>query len=440
MNYKIFALLFFLSVSSFCLSAQSPWTLDSCIAFALENNFTVKQKLLEIEQNKINLHASKMNIFPVVNASVGQNFDFGRAAGANAVIENNSQSTTSMGINLSVPLFQGLQNHYQTASDKLTLKAALLDLEQTRENIALNVTAYFLQVLLYKEIHEMAQQQVELSQMQVSRVEELVKNGKSSNSDLFAMQATLAADELNRVESENAYQLAKLDLALLMNIQDIHRFDVAMSGELDMNILLNKDFDLQAITLYSVENRPGVRAAATRLEKGEKDIKLMQSGWYPHIQLNASYGTGYYHIFQNNLTNFPFNTQMKNNSREMISLSVNIPLFDRLSTFNSVRRTRVNAHLQQLNLEESKRNLEKEIYQAYGNALAAKNKYAAAEKSAAAAELAFRYETLKYEEGKSTSNSYSEAKLKHQRALSEVIQAKYRYALQTRVLEFYGKQ
>ncbi len=439
MNYKIYITLIFTLALSVCVSAQSAWTLDSCIAYALENNYAIKQKLLEMEQNKIELQSSKMNVFPSINASIGQSFDFGRAAGANAIIEDNTQSTTSLGVGLNVPLFQGLQTHYQVASNKLNLQASLHDLDQVRENITLNITAYFLQVLLYKEIHEIAQEQVKLSKNQVIRIEELVKNGKSPNSELYNMQATLAADELNIVETQNDYQLAKLDLAQLMNVQNIHDFDIVMSHELDMNVLLNKTFDLETIIMHSLGNRPGIKAASLRLEKGEKDIKLMQSGWYPSLHLSASYGTGYYYIFQDNMTNFPFNTQLRNNSREVISLSLNIPIFDKLSTFNNVKRSRVNLQMQQINLEETKRNLEKEIYQAYGNALASKNKYLAAEKSASAAELAFQYEELKYEEGKSTSHDYSEAKLKHQRALSEVIQSKYQYALRLRVLEFYGK-
>lgn len=439
MRYKVHILLFIVVISSIYLPAQPAWTLDSCIAYALENNYTIKQKLLEMEQNKIELQSSKMNVFPSINASIGQSFDFGRAASVNAIIQDNTQSTTSLEFGLNVPLFQGLQTHYKVASNKLNLQASLHDLDQARENITLNITAYFLQVLLYKEIYEIAQEQAKLSQNQVTRIEELVKNGKNSNSELYNIQATLAADELNIVEAQNNYQLAKLDLSQLMNVQNVHDFDIIMSHELDMNVLLNKTFDLKAITMHSLGNRPGIKAASLRLEKGEKDIKLMQSGWYPSLNLSASYGTGYYYIFQDNMINFPFNTQLKNNSREVISLSLKIPIFDKLSTFNNVKRSRVNLQMQHINLEETKRNLEKEIYQAYGNALASKNKYLAAEKSASAAELAFQYEELKYEEGKSTGHDYSEAKLKHQRALSEVIQSKYQYALRVRVLEFYGK-
>ena len=439
MNTKTNILLFIITILSFQSQGQSRWTLDSCIAYSLENNYNIKQKLLELEQNRIELQSSKMNVLPDLSASIGQSFDFGRAPGANAVIEENTQSTTSLGVSLSVPLFQGLQNHYRIASNKLNLQASLHELEQTRENIALNVTAYFLQVLLYREIYEIAQQQVELSKNQVIRIDELVKNGKSANSELFNMQATLAADELNVVETQNNYHLAKLELAQLINVPQIQDFDIIMPQELDMNILINMNFDLQALTSYSLENRPSIKAASLRLEKGKKDIKLMQSGWYPSLYLSANYGTGYYHIFQNNMINTPFNTQLTNNSREVISLSLNVPIFDRLSTFHNVKRSRVNLQMQQIVLEESKRNLEKEIYQAYTNALAAKNKYLAAEKSSLAAELAFQYEELKYEEGKSTSYTYNEAKLRCQQAQSETIQSKYQYALRIRVLEFYGK-
>jgi len=107
-NLKHVVSTLFIFASAFC-QGQEKWSLDSCIRYALENNFTVKQTLLELESKKVSLHTTKMSILPSVSASVGQSIDFGRGTTATGLIENNSQTTTSLGVGVNLPLFQGLR-------------------------------------------------------------------------------------------------------------------------------------------------------------------------------------------------------------------------------------------------------------------------------------------------------------------------------------------
>ena len=422
--------------------SQNKWSLESCVNYALENNFTIKKQLLALESKKVELSVSKMNVLPSVYGSVGQDLSFGRAVSVNALIENNSQSTTTLGVGLNLPLFEGLKNYNQVASDKLELTAIMHDFEQAKENIELNIASYYLQVLLYKEMLLVAQSQVQLSESQVARIEELVKNGKSSDSELYTAKATLSSDRFSLAEAENNLRLAKLDLAQLMNITDAESFDIAdEAGQTDIGDYLDKNIDLASIKNNALQNRPGIKAAAARIAMTEKDIKIAQSGWYPTLSLTASYGTGYYYVFQNSVlaSNLPFNTQLSNNSREIVSLSLSIPIFDRLTTYHNVKLSKISLKSQEIELEETKINIIKEIEQAYTNAVAAREKYAAAQASVDASRIAFQYEEVKYNSGASTNYEYNDAKIKHVKSQSELIQAKFDFLFRLKILEYYGK-
>lgn len=431
-----------LSISNFCFSQQNKWSLESCVNYALDNNFTIKKQLLAIESKKVQLKASKMNVLPSIYGSVGQDISFGRAAAANGVIENNSQSTTTFGVGLNLPLFEGLKNYNQVASDKLELTAIMHDYEQAKENVELSVASYYLQVLLCKEMLLVAQYQVQLSESQIARIEELVKNGKNSDAELYTAKATLSSDRLTLAEAENNLRLAKLDLAQLMNVTDTESFDIAdEAGQTDIDEFLGKDVDLTTIKNNALQNRPGIKAAAARIAKGEKDINIARSGWYPSLSLTASYGTGYYYVFQNSalVDNSLFNTQMKNNSREIVALSLSIPIFDRLSTYHNVKLAKISLKSQEIELEETKVNILKEIEQAYTNAVAAREKYVAAQSSVEASTIAFNYEELKYNSGSSTIYEYNDAKINNTKSKSELIQAKFDYLFRLKILEYYGK-
>lgn len=423
------------------IQAQQSWTLDDCINYALEHNFNVKKKLLEIETNQVQCDNSKNSRLPNLSASVNQSFEFGRSETASNLIVDNTQANTSMGVNLNLPIFNGFQINHQIKSNRLNLQASLKEYEQIKEDVTLNVAAFFLDVLQGKALLDIAQEQLLLSEQQVVQVQQLVDHGRSSDAELFQAQSTLANDRLSVVKAENDYQISKLNLAQLMNITDYMNFEVIAPSDEQVNFLMEQNLDVQETIHRCMVNRPGIQAADLRIEKGKRDIKIQQAGWYPTLSLNAGWGTGYFYAFNNNriLENKSFGEQFSNNSREMIGLSLNIPIFDKLMTRNSVKLSKLSLQNQEIVLEETKTNMIKDIYQAYNNAIAAKNQYLSAKVAVEASKKSLEYEKLKFESGRSTNYEYNEAKTKYVKAQSDEVQAKFQYILRYKIIEFYGK-
>ena len=87
-----------------------------------------------------------------------------------------------MGTN--IPLFTGLELPNQYALTKLNLKAAIEDLNKAKEDLAINVTSAYLQVLFNQELSKVAQSQVGLSKEQLSRITRLHEVGKASPAEV----------------------------------------------------------------------------------------------------------------------------------------------------------------------------------------------------------------------------------------------------------------
>jgi outer membrane protein len=422
--------------------AQKKMTLQECIDFALENNYEVKQKMLDKESKNIQLQTTKTTIAPSLGANVGQNFDFGRAKLANNLEDNTTQATTNFGVGLNMDLFQGLRTHHQMKSDKLNLEATLFDIESAKENIELMVSANYLQILLNKEMLEVFNAQVLLAQEQVDRIQILVNNGKNSDAELYAVKSTLANDQLSVVEARNAVRLAILDLAQLMNYPDVANFDITSDNNSAVDEILDNNIDVNTVVNNALNNRPAIQAALLRIELAKRNIKISQSGWYPNLSFSASVGTGYFYNFKNIgliSLNDPFGTQFKGHARESVGISLYIPIFDKLSTHYNVKQQKISVKSQELQLEETKRKLIKEIEQAYTNAVASKEKYLASQIAYTSSLVAFQYEEVKYNAGSSTNYEYNEAKNKYLRAQSNLIQAKFDFLFRVKILEFYGK-
>ena len=425
------------------LYAQHKMSLQECIDFALENSYEVKMKILDKESKYIQLQAAKTSIAPSLGANIGQTFDFGRSSLPDNMSVNTNQATTNFGVGLNMNIFQGLRTHHQIQADKLNLQATLYDIESVKENIELSVTAYYLQILLNKEILDVNKAQVALDLEQVDRIELLVENGKCSDAELYAVKSTLATDQLSVVEANNTLRLSILDLGQLMNYMNIANFDVITEGaNAIIDEILDTDIDVNNVVENALRNRPAIKAAITRIEHAKRNIKLYQSGWYPTLGFTANFGTGYFYRFKefSGTSNDPFGIQFRDHAQESLGLSLQIPIFDKLSTHYNVKQQRIGVKSQELQLEETKRKLIKEIEQAYVSALASKEKYLASQVAHTASLIAFQYEETKYNAGSSTYYEFNEAKNKYLKAQSDLIQSKFDFLFRIKILEFYGKE
>jgi outer membrane protein len=437
----LFIVLYTLSFLGYAQPKQQ-WTLDSCVSFALQNSFTVKHKILEFQNKQIQTHTTKMGILPSVSASVGQNLDFGRSQVASSLIVNGNQTSTSFGVGLNMDLFQGFRTYYQMKSNQFDIQTSVFELDQVRENVEINVMAFYLQVLLNREILEVAKVQEQISIDMLNKTELLVQNGKSSDAELYVAKSTLANDHYNVVEAENALNISILDLAQLINYPNVAQFDiVSMDKTYLIDELLTREINVDGLINNAIQNRPAIKAALNKIDKAKNDIKIAQSTWYPSLSLFANYGTGYNYMFtpSPDYPNTPFNTQFNNNSRQVVGVSLSIPIFDKLTTYDNVRMAKLNVKSQEYQMEEGKLNLIKEIQQAYTSALAAKERYRSAQEYYQSAKIAFEYEKIRYEEGASSSYEFNDAKNKYLKAESQLIQAKFDYIFRIRILEFYGR-
>lgn len=413
--------------------AQEGWTLRQCIDYAIEHNINVLQTANAAEQSEVETNTSKWARLPNLNGSAGQNWSWGRSASPvdNTYSDINSGST-QFSLSTNVPLFTGLQLPNQYALSKLNLKAAIEDLNKAKEDVAINVTSAYLQVLFNLELSKVAANQVELSKEQLNRITRLAQVGKASPAEVAEAKARVAQDEMSLVQAENNYQLVILDLSQLLELPTPEGFALAQPDTIvDFSPLTPPD----EIYSEALANKPGIRAAQFRLEGSEKNIRIAQSNYYPQLSLGAGLGTNFYTL--NGSANDAFGKQMKNNLNKYVGFNLSIPLFNRLSTRNRVRTARLQQTNLALQLDNTKKVLYKEIQQAWYNAVAAESKFNSSTAAVSANEESFRLMSEKFDNGKATFIEYNEAKLNLTKALSDKIQAKYDYLFRTKILDFY---
>lgn len=414
------------------------WSLGDCIEYALEQNISIKQQEINVESREVNLQTSQLSRLPSLSANVGENYNFGRTQNRMGVTEDHGAATTSVSANAYIPVFEGFRINNQIKSDKLSLEAASQDLEQARQDISLAITSYFLQVLYAKENEMLARQQLEISKDLVDKTQKMVDGGKVSLSELYDAQSALAQSESRLVDAVNDVKTALLDLAQGMNYPAYRNMAVVMpdvEAMMDHELLMLTPVD--SIYCDYLDRRPSVIAAQKRVDQAMADIKVAQSAYWPTINIGASYGSGYYSDQKIAGGGGTFWEQLGQNGSAGVGASLNIPIFNKMGTRNSVKLAKNLARNQQLALDQEKLEVFKEVQQAYVNADAAYGKYLAAEKSVIAAENAFNFEQRKYDTGRSTAYMFNEVRQKLESAKSQMSQAKYNFLLRAKILDFY---
>lgn len=412
--------------------AQERWDLRQCIDYAIEHNLSIKQQEATRDQNRVELNTAKYSRLPNLNGNVGQSFNFGRALQADNTYGDRNTKNTNFSLGTNIPLFTGLRIPNNIALSKLNLKAAVEDLNKAKEDISIEVTSAYLQILFNEELAKIAHNQVELSREQLRLKEAFFNNGKASEAEVYEARSRVAQDEMSAVQADNNYQLALLDLSQLLELPTPDGFGVVSPRVEDNFNLLSLPEDVYA---QAVMSKPAIKAAQFRLQGATKNIRIAQSAWYPQLNFSAGVGTNYYNI--SGVENASFSSQWHQNFNKYLQFSLSIPLFNRFETRNRVKSARIQRTALSWQLEESKKTLFKEIQQAYYNAVAAESKFKSSRTATEASEASFRLMSEKYANGKANATEYNEARTNWMKATSDMVQAKYDYLFRTKILDFY---
>lgn len=426
-----------LALTAFSAEAGERWTLAECIQYALDHNITIQQSAINVEQRKVEVSTAEGNRLPAVSAGSSQNFSFGRGLTADNTYANTNTTSTSFSLGADLPLFNGNRISNNIAMSRLNLQAAVEDLEKAKDDIRVAVARAYMQVLYDNEILSVASRQVEIDSVQVARLEEMMRVGKASSAEVASQKATLAQSRVAEVQSRSNLSLALLDLAQLLELPSPEGFDVAVpEAEADNIALLATP---EAIYMEAVGIKPAVRGEEIRLGYAEKNIALARGGYLPSLSLSGGLGTNYY---TNSMSqSAKFFEQLGTNFSQYVGLSLNIPVFSRLANRNNVKSARLAYSQQQLQLDNVKKQLYKEIQQAYYNAVAAGSKFGGSQEAERSAAEAFRLMKAKYENGKATVTEFNESKNQYLKASSDLAQARYEYIFLTKLLDFYrGKE
>jgi outer membrane protein len=458
------------------LLAQSVWSLEKCINYAVENNISVKQRQLQVESATSSLQQSREARFvPQVSASATQALRTGRSIDpfTNQFVTQ-SVNSTSASLNANLVLFNGFATTNTIKQNEINLKANNLDVEQAKRDIALNVANAYLQVLLAEELEEASKAQVEVSKAQLERTEKLFRAGAIAEVQVLNLKSQLANDEVNVVTARNQVSLAKLNLMQQMNLPATEGINIE---KVKTETLINEYDKVSSQQIYEIAEKTqlNIQSADLRIQSFEKSIDLARAGLFPTLTLGAGFSSAYSsaapdQLFRPDgtsrlelvpigfvansfdtvftLRSIPngrfvengFLNQMDFNRSSFVALSLNIPIYSQGRNRNALTQARIQQKNQSYQAQLLRQQLRQTIEQAYNDMRVAQSTYEARLKQVEALETNFKAVEARFNAGASNAVDYNLAKLNLDQAKANLIRAKYEYIFRIKVLDFYSNK
>ncbi|WP_424493118.1 TolC family protein [Salinimicrobium sp. GXAS 041] len=466
---KIILSAFFLSFGIVLNAQDKEWTLRECIEYALEHNISIKQSELETQLADVEKLDAIGNFLPNINASASNSWNTGLTTNiTTGVLQTQTTRNFSAGVIASMTLFDGLRNFKQYQRAKMSRLASQYSLELMKDDIALFVANSYLEVLFNKETVKLLLAQHEVTMEQLERTEDLVEAGSLPEGDLLELKATAANEEQSIIVAQNAVRISLIALAQTLLIEDYENFDVV---DRDYDVIGNEVLmnSVDQIIDRAEEERFEVKVAEQNLGIAEKDVEIARGAYYPTLgaffnyntresgagrlrsggldpnepyrQIGFVEGTEEIVVAPNNVTEIgnplPFFEQLQLNDGISYGVQLNIPVLNGFSARNNVKRNEIAVEMAEYRLEQTKLDLEANVYQAYVDAEGALKAYEAALVAQEAQELAYDYATERYNVGLTNAFDFSQATFNLANARSEVIRAKFDYIFKLKVLELY---
>jgi len=452
-------------------STDVVYSLQQCVDSALKNNPTVKTVEFTKETAKVNWDQQRANMLPYINSYASYYNNGGKSINnyTNSFVNENYNSGYA-NVQATLTLWNGgsVQNFIRQYS--LNYKATQMDWQQAKDLMTVNVILAYLNVLSNEEQLSMAKAQAEATRGKVKLLEIENAEGAITPSTLSDMKGQLGSDELAIVTTQNTLESNKLALAQFMNIPyspDLH-FQ-KLSGDDLTPVAYNGTVD--QIYQNALQNLAQVKAANLHLASAEKGVKATRGNMMPTLSLYGLVQTQYSTAASTNeLTGTTFNPtssyvtvngdkipvfapqssytnksitfrdQINNNVFTQFGLQLNIPILTSLRLRTAYRISKVTMEQAKFNATTTQIQLKQSVESYYVNMMNAYRTYNTLNQQVKDFQESFRAAEIRFNAGVVsvlTSLDYLTAKNNIDRANISLIQAKYNYILQTKILDYY---
>lgn len=451
---------------------QEKWSLQKCVEYALEHNIDVKQGTLQAKLSELTVKQNKASRIPTLGAGVNGQYQRGLTENpTTGVLQNSDYFAAGFGVQSGVTLFNWFALTNTIKANELMWQADKQQTNKIKDDIALNVATAYLRILLSREQANITRNQVSLTQAQLENTRKQVNAGKLPELNAAQLEAQLARDSSTLIADESSVTQSLLVMKVLLTLDAGADFDVATPPVEMIPILPMADLQPEVVYALALANLSQQKVNDLYLQAAKKLVTATRGRMFPSVTASGSLGSNYtdieYPIYNvgplkstsalvtvggvdypvyapsevlTGMGRAPFGRQIKNNFGQTLGVSLNVPIFNGLSTRTSWQRAKINVSQYELAKQKGDIELKQNIYDAYNNAVAAMEKFNANNKTVQTAQKVFDFAQKRYDVGLLSTFELITSQNELQKAKLDMLYSQYDYVFKMKLLEFYRGQ
>lgn len=393
-------------------NAQETFSLDEAVEYALNNSYTTKNAVLNIESAKKKKWETTTIGLPQINANVDyQHFIkqatsllpaeiFGGPPGTFAEVSFGTKQNIDATATLSQLLFDG-SYLVGLQSAKVFLKISELAKIKTEQAVREAVISAYGNVLLSEESILILANNLIILDKNVHDTQQLINEGFSEEQDVEQLKITRSniKNQLNR--AQRLLSISEKVLKLTMGID----IDKPIKLTENLEILVDKNMD---ISLYNfnliIDDHIDYQIAKNSVTSKELLMKFEKSKALPSLSTFINYGI----TANNDQFNFTSNNQKWFGS-SLFGVSLNVPIFSSFKRRSRTQQAEIALDQSKIDLTETEQKLKLAVATAKTNYQFAIDNYRTTKESLSLAKRIEHKEQIKYIEGIGSSFNLSTA-------------------------------
>ena len=424
--------------ASLAANAAEPWTVERCMDYAAEHSHTVRQQQFDLDESRAERTRAIGAFLPSIYGQTSGQMNFGRAIDP----ETNTYTDVSTlyngyGLQASLTLFDGLQRYNELRLARANVAMNRSGVEAERDDVRMKVYKAYMDLVYCEGAIEQTARKRDESRSLLHQTEVMAEVGQKSDADVAQMRATLAADdyELTHIQSQGVKAL--LALKQLMN------YPVADTLLVVTDVVWNEDEAPQGelpeqIYSHATLSHPRVMQAQSGVDAARYNLRAARGMLLPTLSLSAGVTTSFYRNMDHG-GHASFGSQFKNNAGEYLSLSLSIPIFNRLSTLSTIRSRRVALDRAMDNLAYQRSELQRIIVETAADVDNSRKEVAKMLEQVASDSIAAHLTTRKYEEGLASSIDVKTAAVTLLQSRVRLLQSRLTLMYNRWVMEYYRR-
>lgn len=338
--------------------------LSKCLSIAIKNNLTLSKLRNSVESSNSTITSKYGVLFPSLSFNSGWtrsnqvtngSFDV-YGIPTNVGTTNTTSNNFSMGLRSDVTLFNGFTNYENIDLAKMNRQSYYLQIEKTKDDIALKVISDYISVLKNQQILIINQARLVDSKQQLDNIKIFVEVGKKTISDVYKQDVLVAQNELLVEQSKNNVDKSISDLVSDLNYP-LDKSYIVKDDEFSLNITSNdiqryilQNSNLNTLVNNAVKNRQDYKVYQQTVKINEANYELTRNSLiFPTLSGFASYNLSGSKIGE------------INNSRVFtLGLSLSYPIFQgfQLSTQKEIAELTVKSSIDDLELLKNQYSLD----------------------------------------------------------------------------------